>query len=139
MRQLFCRQYFGEMEQHRMRPTFFKRCPNICKVICRKMYFHTKREMFCISSINTLKYPEIFMFFILLHHGRHVTTSLLKYQSKKVTPQDWEGGCWKSDDVWKFQLSRSLFEKWTFINVLFWKPRVDFWKSNAFITQSIML
>jgi hypothetical protein len=39
------------------------------------------------------------MFFISQHYGRHVTTSLLKYQSKKVTPLDWEGGRRKSDDV----------------------------------------
>ncbi len=37
----------------------------------------------------------------------------------------------ENDDVWKFQLSEGIFQKWTFINVHFRKPEVDFWKKQC--------
>ena len=52
--------------------------------------------------------------------------NFLYFKSIKVTSQNGEGGRRKSDDVLKFQLSEALFQNWTFINVHFPKPGVDF-------------
>ena len=40
---------------------------------------------------------------------------------------------------WFFQISEGVFEKWTFINVLFAKKSFRFEKNIDFVTQSIML